>query len=185
MIKLFSVKDKAKKAAGDGTEVNKPHRLAACELRLQKDLAELALPPNISIRFPDGPEKLTHFELIIRPVEGIYRGGNFVFDFQIPSGYPHEAPKGLCKTKVYHPNIDLEGKICLNILREDWKPVLSVTSVIHGLHFLFLDPNPEDPLNKEAAQAYQENPKSFEAAVQRSIMHGTSIAGQHFPACHV
>jgi ubiquitin-conjugating enzyme E2 M len=39
---------------------------------------------------------------------------------------------------VYHPNIDLEGKICLNILREDWKPVLSISSVIYGLQFLFL-----------------------------------------------
>lgn len=35
--------------------------------------------------------------------------------------------------QVYHPNIDLEGKICLNILREDWKPVLSISSVIYGL----------------------------------------------------
>lgn len=40
--------------------------------------------------------------------------------------------------QVYHPNIDLEGKICLNILREDWKPVLSISSVIFGLQFLFL-----------------------------------------------
>lgn len=39
---------------------------------------------------------------------------------------------------MYHPNIDLEGKICLNILREDWKPVLSISSVIYGLQFLFL-----------------------------------------------
>ncbi len=40
--------------------------------------------------------------------------------------------------QVYHPNIDLEGNICLNILREDWKPVLNVSSVIIGLQFLFL-----------------------------------------------
>ena len=40
--------------------------------------------------------------------------------------------------QVYHPNIDLEGKICLNILREDWKPVLSISSVVYGLQFLFL-----------------------------------------------
>jgi len=39
---------------------------------------------------------------------------------------------------VYHPNIDLEGNICLNILREDWKPVLSINSVIYGLNFLFI-----------------------------------------------
>ena len=39
---------------------------------------------------------------------------------------------------MYHPNIDLEGNICLNILREDWKPVLTITAVIYGLNFLFL-----------------------------------------------
>ena len=42
------------------------------------------------------------------------------------------------KCQVFHPNIDLEGNICLNILREDWKPVLSISSVIYGLQFLFL-----------------------------------------------
>ena len=40
--------------------------------------------------------------------------------------------------QVFHPNIDLDGNICLNILREDWKPVLSINSVIYGLQFLFL-----------------------------------------------
>ena len=40
--------------------------------------------------------------------------------------------------QVYHPNIDLEGNVCLNILREDWKPVLSINSVLYGLQYLFL-----------------------------------------------
>lgn len=44
----------------------------------------------------------------------------------------------LCPAQVYHPNIDLDGNICLNILREDWKPVLSISSVVYGLQFLFL-----------------------------------------------
>jgi ubiquitin-conjugating enzyme E2 M len=50
--------------------------------------------------------------------------------------------------KIYHPNIDLEGNVCLNILREDWKPVLNLQSIVVGLQFLFLEPNPDDPLNK-------------------------------------
>ena len=43
-----------------------------------------------------------------------------------------------CETKVYHPNIDLDGNVCLNILREDWKPVLTINSIVYGLQYLFL-----------------------------------------------
>lgn len=39
---------------------------------------------------------------------------------------------------MYHPNLDLEGNICLNILREDWKPVLSINSVLYGLNFIMI-----------------------------------------------
>ena len=52
--------------------------------------------------------------------------------------------------QIYHPNIDLDGNVCLNILREDWKPVLDINSVIYGLIYLFYEPNPDDPLNKGA-----------------------------------
>jgi ubiquitin-conjugating enzyme E2 M len=44
--------------------------------------------------------------------------------------------------------VDLEGNVCLNILREDWKPVLNLNSVMVGLQYLFLEPNADDPLNK-------------------------------------
>ena len=73
--------------------------------------------------------------------------------------------------------------MCLNILREDWKPVLSVSSVVYGLQFLFLDPNPEDPLNRAAAAKLQEGARAFEASVQRSIHYGANIDGSYFPPC--
>lgn len=41
--------------------------------------------------------------------------------------------------------------MCLNILREDWKPVLNLNSVMVGLQYLFLEPNADDPLNKGAS----------------------------------
>lgn len=54
---------------------------------------------------------------------------------------------------MYHPNLDLEGNVCLNILREDWKPVLNLNAIVVGLQYLFLEPNPDDPLNKGACRA--------------------------------
>jgi len=80
---------------------------------------------------------------------------------------------------VYHPNIDWDGKVCLNILRQDWMPVLSLGSVIFGLMTLFLEPNPDDPLNKEAAQLMIDRPKDFERNVKDALRGGT-VAGRKF-----
>ena len=54
-----------------------------------------------------------------------------------------------------------DGNVCLNILREDWKPVLTINSIVYGLQYLFLEPNPDDPLNKEAATELQANRDKF------------------------
>lgn len=82
--------------------------------------------------FPDADDIL-NFVLTIEPDEGMYRTGRFTFDFAINQSFPHEPPKVRCRETIYHPNIDLEGKVCLNILREDWKPVLNLNAVIVGL----------------------------------------------------
>jgi len=68
----------------------------------------------------------------------MYKGGTFRFSFSISDNYPHEAPKIRCLNKIYHPNIDTAGAVCLNILREEWKPVLTIQAVIYGLQYLFL-----------------------------------------------
>ena len=80
-------------------------------------------------------ELITNWEFLLK---GFYRGGRFSFSFKVGPGYPHEPPKVKCETQVYHPNIDLDGNVCLNILREDWKPVLTINSIIYGLQYLFL-----------------------------------------------
>lgn len=96
------------------------------------DLSELSLGATMRTDFPD-PDNILNFILSIEPDEGMYRGARFTFDFAINQNFPHEPPKVRCMEKIYHPNIDLEGKVCLNILREDWKPVLNLNAVIVGL----------------------------------------------------
>ncbi len=82
--------------------------------------------------FPN-PDDILNFTLTIEPDEGMYKGGAFHFNFAINQNFPHDPPKVKCTQKIYHPNIDLEGNVCLNILREDWKPVLNLNAVIVGL----------------------------------------------------
>ena len=98
------------------------------------DLQELegTLGRTMKTTFPN-PDDILNFTLTIEPDEGMYKGGSFHFSFAINQNFPHDPPKVKCKQKIYHPNIDLEGNVCLNILREDWKPVLNLNAVIVGL----------------------------------------------------
>ena len=128
--------------------------------------------------FPD-PDDILNFTLTIAPDEGMYKNGTFTFDFAVNQNFPHDPPKVRCKQKIYHPNIDLEGKVCLNILREDWKPVLNLNAVIVGLQFLFLEPNASDPLNKDAARDMTTDREVFKKNV-RIAMSGGSVRGESF-----
>ena len=71
--------------------------------------------------------------------------------------------------KIYHPNIDLEGNICLNVLREDQTPAMTVNVIVYGLQCLRLEPNPEDALNLEAAHDLQTNRGLFEEKVRLTM----------------
>ena len=62
--------------------------------------------------------------------------------------------------------------MCLNILRADWKPVLGINAVILGLIFLFIEPNPNDPLNHEAAEVLRKSESNFGNIVKRTLRGG-------------
>ncbi|KKF94863.1 NEDD8-conjugating enzyme UBC12 [Ceratocystis platani] len=175
MLKIWSMKKQQQDAENADTAAGKKKKVTAAQLRVQKDLSELDLGGTMSTEFPD-PDNILNFILTIEPDEGMYRGGRFTFTFDINQNFPHEPPKVRCRETIYHPNIDLEGKVCLNILREDWKPVLNLNAIIVGLQFLFLEPNASDPLNKEAANDLRASRESFKRNVWLS-MTGTSIRG--------
>ena len=67
----------------------------------------------------------------------------------------------------------------MNILREDWSPVLNLNSILIGLNFLFLEPNPNDPLNKDAANVLVKNKSVFTSNV-KSSMRGGYIDNEHY-----
>jgi len=148
------------------------------EIRIQKDIAELDGGTVAETIFPSESD-LTHFYVTVSPDSGFWKGATYKFTFSIPADYPHKPPKVLCETTIYHPNINLEGNVCLNILREDWKPVLDINAVIYGLIYLFYEPNPDDPLNHEAADLYRSNISRFEQTVQRTL-RGGSFQGKTF-----
>ncbi|XP_065085552.1 NEDD8-conjugating enzyme Ubc12-like [Ochlerotatus camptorhynchus] len=181
MIKLFSLKQQKKNDEASPNSGPRKKAMTAAQLRITKDINELNLPETCAMQFAN-PDDLLDFKLIVCPDEGFYKGGRFVFNFKVGPNYPHEPPKVKCETQVYHPNIDLEGNVCLNILREDWNPVLTVNSIVYGLQYLFLEPNPVDPLNQEAAKVLQTNRRQFENNVFKAML-GSYIGETYFERC--
>jgi len=152
----------------------------AAKKRLNSDMNELDLPKFCKIERTDD---IMNFYLVVSPIEGIYKDASISFSFAVDCNYPFQPPKIKCTKKLYHPNIDLEGNICLNILRDDWSPALSIQSIALGICFLFSNFNSNDPLNKDAADMLAANPAQFERNVRKALMGGV-VGSERYDQCY-
>ncbi|RNA02239.1 ubiquitin-conjugating enzyme E2 D3 isoform X1 [Brachionus plicatilis] len=84
-----------------------------------------------------------------------YQGGVFFLTIHFPTDYPFKPPKIAFTTRIYHPNINSNGSICLDILRSQWSPALTISKVLLSICSLLCDPNPDDPLVPEIARIYK------------------------------
>jgi len=177
---LMGSRRKGKKKDEDTKGSSVDAKRAGAILRMQKDITGLDLPENVKAVFPIKGDFM-NFSLILDVVEpeSFWYGGLYEFKFSIPSDYPIGGPTVICVDKIYHPNIDLEGKICVSVLRP-WKATYTIQIVMFGLLFLFSHPNPNDPLNPEAAEQMRKDESNFKQLVRQS-MRGSYVGGTHFP----
>ncbi|KAH8965568.1 hypothetical protein BDL97_04G124500 [Sphagnum fallax] len=90
--------------------------------------------------------------MILGPSQSPYEGGVFKLELFLPEEYPMAAPKVRFLTKIYHPNIDKLGRICLDILEDKWSPALQIRTVLLNIQALLSTPNPDDPLAENIAK---------------------------------
>ena len=96
------------------------------------------------------------------PSDTPYEGGKFVLDIIIPDNYPFGPPKVRFNTRIYHLNIDASGGICLDILKHNWSPSLTLEKVLYSISSLLNDPNPDDPLRADLAREYKSDRESYD-----------------------
>merc|ERR1712046_180527 len=75
----------------------------------------------------------------------------------LPEDYPMSAPKVRFITRIYHPNVDKLGRICLDILKDKWSPALQIRAVLLSIQALLSAPNPDDPLDNGVAEKWKNN----------------------------
>jgi len=126
--------------------------------RIIKETQRLLTEPAPGISASPSEDNLRYFNvMILGPSQSPYEGGVFKLELFLPEEYPMAAPKVRFLTKIYHPNIDKLGRICLDILKDKWSPALQIRTVLLSIQALLSAPNPDDPLSENIAKHWKTN----------------------------
>jgi ubiquitin-conjugating enzyme E2 D/E len=136
--------------------------------RVAKELIDLRKdPPAGCSAGPINDSDMFKWEgVIMGPSDSPYHGGIFNMTVDFPTDYPFKPPRVMFTTKIYHPNINKDGFICLDILKTNWSPALTISKVLLSVLSMLTDPNPDDPLVPEIANEYKHNRAQYESTAR-------------------
>jgi len=126
--------------------------------RILKETQRLLAEPCEGISATPYEDNMRYFNVVIAgPMGTCYEGGVFRLELFLPAEYPMGSPKVRFLTKIYHPNVDKLGRICLDILKDKWSPALQIRTVLLSIQALLSAPNPDDPLDTNIASHWKSN----------------------------
>lgn len=128
----------------------------AATRRLSKELSDIRQAPIKNFRGIQVDESnMFTWQGYIVPDSAPYDKGAFRVELIFPAEYPFKPPRITFKTKIYHPNVDEKGQVCLPIISaENWKPATRADQVLKALITLVTCPEPEHPLRADLAEEY-------------------------------
>jgi ubiquitin-conjugating enzyme E2 H len=145
--------------------------MSAWQKRLLRDIDELRLN-NFEVVPDEGPDlQLNCFRVILNgPKETPYEGGRWHVRFTVTTNFPFSSPSVGIIEHIMHPNIDwASGSVCLDALNKKWSPIFTLRHIMETLlPYLLAYPNPDDPLNREAAALLRDNPTSYSVKVSEA-----------------
>lgn len=125
--------------------------------------------------FSPDKKNYTKLNLFVTATSGRWKGVQYGFELtfptEAPNDYPNQQPKVKLMDgyKIYHPNIDLSGKVCLGLRKGIWRAALGIRFIAMGLLTILIDPNPDDPLNHDASKTLRGNEAAFDRNVSESL----------------
>jgi ubiquitin-conjugating enzyme E2 D len=135
----------------------------SAENRIKAELEEIEKDPPSNCSAGMESDDIYNWEAtLMGPSNSVYEGGVFHLSIKFPKNYPFAPPKVKFLTKIYHPNINMSGGICLDVLKDNWSPALTVSKLLLSISSLLTDPNPDDPLVIEISDMYVKNRLQFD-----------------------
>jgi len=135
--------------------------------RIKKELEEIQRDPPAGCSAGPIDDDVFNWEgMIVGPSDSPYQGGVFKLRIRFPTDYPFTHPHVQFLTKIYHPNINKAGGICLDILKHQWSPALTISKVLLSISSLLTDPNPNDPLDADIAHVYKTDRALYDMTVR-------------------
>ncbi|CAD7973367.1 unnamed protein product [Amoebophrya sp. A25] len=134
--------------------------MAVIPKRIEKETQKLQTELPTGVTCKPTEENYRYFKITMAgPQQTPYENGTYALELFLPEQYPMEPPKVRFLTKIYHPNIDKLGRICLDILKDKWTPALQIRTVLISIQALLSAPNADDPLDPTVAKHFKENAK--------------------------
>jgi ubiquitin-conjugating enzyme E2 D/E len=119
------------------------------------------------------------WKAILMGPPGPYEGGHWILTINFPADYPFKPPKVRFVTPIYHCNISRDGALCLDILKDNWSPALTVPKVLVSISSLLVDPNPDDPLDTWKGELCRVDRKAYDAEIVKfTAAHAMASFGE-------
>jgi ubiquitin-protein ligase len=148
-------------------------------IRIPKEYDKLTSDPIDNVIFDMNESNIYEWTFVIfGPKDTPYEGGSYQGKLTFPKEYPLKPPQVQFTSKLFHPNVYMDGKLCISILHEGaddtgyehelerWRPINNIRTVFISIISLLSDPNADSAANIDAAKLWRDNREAYNQKIK-------------------